>query len=437
MLSFRTAPVALVIACFLSHPQWLAATPSRYALQENSKTSKMSSADDPETQLQSAIAKAGNDRAALVRNLTDYLSRFPDAPRRAAVYRALVEACQQLQNAPCALDYAEKLIALQPDDAEMMLLAVNLLQQQGDDASLKRASGYVLRVLDRVEKASPNDKPARMSSADWKKEHEGLRVALYILQGKIERQLKNLDLARTALETSYRLQPNSVAAEQLGEIDEIQQQPAQAIQFYLDAFVLPESGPGGTVDRRELRQKLGNLWRHVHGSEQGLGDAILAAYDETSTPTKSTPVSSSNQGAKDLLDFTLSKLDGSPLQLSQFKGKTLVLSFWATWCGPCRELEPEVNTVAQSFRSNGDVNFVAVNTDEDRSRVQPFLAAEKWDLFVAYADGMDNFLRVDTLPTVIVVDRAGKIAYRSSGYGDPNFPQLLSDAIQHTLTPAN
>src|ERR1700726_4788506 len=59
---------------------------------------------DAETQLQKAIADAGNDRAALVRNLKSYLLRFPDAPRKAGIFCALVESCQQLQDPACALD---------------------------------------------------------------------------------------------------------------------------------------------------------------------------------------------------------------------------------------------------------------------------------------------------------------------------------------------
>src|SRR5579864_2978267 len=57
---------------------------------------------DAEAELQKALSSAGNDRAALVRNLKDYLRRFPEAPRRAAVDRALVEACQQLRDDDCA-----------------------------------------------------------------------------------------------------------------------------------------------------------------------------------------------------------------------------------------------------------------------------------------------------------------------------------------------
>src|SRR6202050_1509666 len=67
---------------------------------------------DAEAELQKVIARSGNDRAALVRNLKGYLERFPDAPRKAGVYRALVEFCQQLQDIACALDYAERLVAV-------------------------------------------------------------------------------------------------------------------------------------------------------------------------------------------------------------------------------------------------------------------------------------------------------------------------------------
>src|SRR6202453_1429890 len=113
---------------------------------------------DPELALQKALADAGNDRAAVVRNLKAYLQKFPDTPRKAAVYRAIVESCQQLKDDACAVDYAERLVALHPDDSEMMMLAVGILQEQTDDASLTRASGYVTRVLDRVEKATAAEK---------------------------------------------------------------------------------------------------------------------------------------------------------------------------------------------------------------------------------------------------------------------------------------
>lgn len=386
---------------------------------------------DPETELQKAIADAGNDRGALVRNLKNYLKRFPDAPRKAGVYRALVESCEQIQDNACALEYAEQLIAVRPDDSEIMMLAVSLLQQQGDEASLTRASGYVTRVLDRVEKSQPTDKSPRLSLQDWHDNQDQLRAALYNLRGQIEKSQHDYDAAAKDLRMSYAIHPSAIAAEQLGELAEMRRDSGTAIDEYMLAFVLPENGPAGKVNRREVRRKLGNVWRQVHGNEDGLGQAVLAAYDlqgAATAPTSAPPAR--NPDAKDTFAFTLRKLDGTSVPLSAAKGKVLVLSFWATWCGPCKELEPEFVSVAKSYAGNNDILFYAVNTDEDQSLVPEFVAHEKWDVPTVYADGLDDFMKVVSLPTVMVFDRAGKIIYRINGFPPEGFTENLNTAIQ-------
>src|SRR5271170_2294839 len=127
----------LVLTCGLAAP---AQNPPSGSPQSKASSEAIAKSDaEAEMELQKALASAGNDRAALVRNLKDYLQRFPEAPRRAAVYRALVESCDQLRDDTCALDFAERLIAIQPDDSDMMMMAINLLRQRGDAASLTRA----------------------------------------------------------------------------------------------------------------------------------------------------------------------------------------------------------------------------------------------------------------------------------------------------------
>jgi thiol-disulfide isomerase/thioredoxin len=391
---------------------------------------------DPELALQKALADAGNDRAAVVRNLKAYLQKFPDSPRKAAVYRAIVESCEQLQDTACSLEYAERFVALHPDDSEMMMLAVGILQEQGDDASLERASGYVSRVLDRIEKSSVAEKPARVSTEAWQQHHDQLVAALYSLRGQIEKSQKNYDAAEKDLQKSYAVKPNGTAAEQLGEIAELRHDQAKAINEYLIAFVLADDGTSGKVDRHDVRKKLGNLWRQAHGSEQGLGEAVLATYDRVGTPAPKPGAEARNQNAKDLFDFVLRKLDGAAVPLAAEKGKTLVLSFWATWCGPCRELEPEFAQVAKNYAGNSQIDFYAVNTDEDEAAVAPFLAREKWSVPMVYADGLDVFMKVDSLPTVAIIDRAGKISYRADGFMPDGFPEALTSAIQAATAPA-
>ncbi len=388
-------------------------------------------------ELQKALASAGNDRAALVRNLKDYLQRFPDAPRRAAVYRALVESCDQLRDNACALDYAERLIALQPDDSEMMMMAINLLRQNGDPASLTKATGYAGRVLDRIEKSKPDERPARSSLAEWQEHRDNLRAALYFLRGEIENSQHKYDAATKDLQTSFSIHPNSSAAKVLGEIAELRKDEIEAIEQYTFAFVLPEEGPVGKVDRREVRWKLGNIWIQVHGNEKGLGEEILSVFDSLNAPPANPGPTARNKKAKDPFAFVLRKLDGTAAPLEPFKGKIVVLSFWATWCGPCQVLEPQLGQIARAYSGNSDLAFFAVNTDEDESLVAPFLAREKWALPVVYADGLDDFLGVISLPTVLVLDRSGKIAYRVNGYSPNGFSETLLAAIQAALGTTN
>jgi thiol-disulfide isomerase/thioredoxin len=388
----------------------------------------------PEMELQKAIADAGNDRGALVRNLERYLQRFPDAPRKAGVYRALVEACEQLQDDVCALKYSEQLIALRPDDSEIMMLAVGLLQKQGGDASLTRASGYVSRVLDRIDKTTAAEKPPRVSLVEWQQNHDELRAALYNLRGQIEKSQHDDAAAEKDLRMSYAVLRNAVAAEQLGEIAEMRRDYVTAAQEYLLAFVLPENGAVGKVNRREVRKRLGNVWRQLHGSEEGLGAAVLAEYDllgaVPAVGAGAAGPAAGNKNAKDVYAFVLRKLDGAAVPLAAGRGKVLVLSFWATWCEPCRDLEPQFVQVAKSYAGNGDIVFYAVNTDEDETLVAPFLSHEKWDVPVVYADGLDEFVKVQSLPTVLIVDRSGKITYRINGFPPEGFAENLTNAIQ-------
>src|ERR1700741_1646376 len=117
-----------------------------------SKQAAEPKAPTPGEQLQQAIDSAGNDRAALVRNLEAFLKKYPEAPQRVKIYRALVEACLQLRDAPRATDYAERIVALSPDDMSMTMLTIQLLERNGDEAALRRATHYATRVLDYVDR---------------------------------------------------------------------------------------------------------------------------------------------------------------------------------------------------------------------------------------------------------------------------------------------
>ena len=433
LLSARAT--AVLLCCALTLPV-CAEAPSSNEKKQNSTTKTSPKQPSPEERLQQAINNAGNDRAALVRNLEAHLKEYPDSRQRPQIYRALVEACLQLRDNSRAAGYAERLVALSPDDISMTILTIQLLERDGDEAALRRATNYATRVLEFVERDSSREKSPKISQEDWAIEKKRDRMSVLTLRGRLELKLKDTVAAQKDFEESYAILPSSTSAEQLGEIAEMKKDSKGAIEQYARAFALADATTG-TSSRREIRQKLGNVWRLVHGSDVGLGEYLLLTFDEVSQASLAAKPKK-NGDVREPWDFTLRKApEGTAFPLKDTRGKVLVVNFWATWCGPCHALEPLFARVAADFQANPEVLFLAANCDEDESLVKPYLEADKLLMSVVFADGLDRFFTVNSFPTVMVIDRMGKIAYRSDGFEPDTFETNLTAAVRRALAPLN
>lgn len=397
-----------------------------------SKQPPTAKAPSEKEELQQAIDRAGNDRAALVRNLEEFLGKYPESRQRPQIYRALVEATLQLGDPTRAAEYAERIVALAPEDISMTVLAIQLLERNGDEAALRRAVNYSARVLEYVDRNTAETKSPKISKEEWEAEHKRDKMNILLLRGRLSFKLRDYAAAGNDFRASMALSPNAVAGEKLGEIAELNKDLPAAIHEYARAFALPDASGGG-ANRREIRQKLGNVWRLAHGSDQGLGDYLLRAYDEVIASSEA-PKSKRNASAKEPYEFVLRKVqDSSPYSLAELKGKIVVVNFWATWCGPCRAMEPHFERVAAQFQNTADIVFLAADCDEDETLVLPYLEEEKPRTTVVFADGLEKLLNVNSFPTLVVLDRAGKIAYRAEGFDPDEVETELSNAVHQAL----
>src|SRR5262249_31498068 len=157
-------------------------------------------------------------------------------------------------------------------------------------------SNYASRGLEFVERNSA-DKSPKVSKQQWENERNHERMSVLLLRGRLYLKLRETSKAQGDFQEAYFLVPNAEAAEKLGEIAELNKELLVAIQQYARAFALGDGGKGG-AERREVRQKLGNVWRLAHGTDDGLGDYVLRTYDEiTAGPARAnTP---RNVGVKD------------------------------------------------------------------------------------------------------------------------------------------
>ncbi len=134
-----------------------------------------------------------------------------------------------------------------------------------------------------------------------------------------------------------------------------------------------------------------------------------------------------------MLDFTLPAVNGEALKMQSLKGKTVILDFWATWCGPCKVQRPLYQKVEKLYASNPNVVFLSIDTDEDQKLVAPYIASQKWTNPVYYESGLGAMLQVRSIPTTIVLDRNGQIVSRMAGFIPERFVDMLTSRIEETL----
>jgi len=123
--------------------------------------------------------------------------------------------------------------------------------------------------------------------------------------------------------------------------------------------------------------------------------------------------SSQAQGRKLAPDFTLQDATGQSVKLSDYRGKVVLLNFWATWCGPCQLEIPWFENFEQEYKSKG-FEVVGVSMDEDGWKaVKPFIAEHKMNYRVLLGDDSVSQLYggVESLPTTFLIDREGRFAF--------------------------
>lgn len=135
-------------------------------------------------------------------------------------------------------------------------------------------------------------------------------------------------------------------------------------------------------------------------------------------------------------DFKATRLDKKAISLADFKGKVAVLVFWATWCGPCMVEMPRLQEAVKKYAANPDVIFLAISVDERKLAVRPFIERNGFRLPVAYDETGAGAFGVNGIPTMVILDRRGRIAFREQGMGGDaeHYVERLSWRIDELLS---
>lgn len=116
-------------------------------------------------------------------------------------------------------------------------------------------------------------------------------------------------------------------------------------------------------------------------------------------------------------DFTLKSNTGKNLKLSEFRGQVVLLNFWASWCGPCRQEMPLLDQLQQRYSSLG-FTVLGVNVEEDSSKAKAMLKAVPVSFPILFdtQNTVSKKYKVSGMPSTVMIDRDGNMRYLHKGY---------------------
>ena len=132
-------------------------------------------------------------------------------------------------------------------------------------------------------------------------------------------------------------------------------------------------------------------------------------------------------------DFALKSASGANLRLSEFRGDVVMINFWATWCGPCRQEMPLLDELYSTYQRVG-FNLLGVNIDDDSGKAMNMIAelGVSFPVLFDTRKEVSKLYAVDAMPATIIVDRDGRVRHVHHGY-KPGYEQDYLNEIRSLL----
>jgi len=133
--------------------------------------------------------------------------------------------------------------------------------------------------------------------------------------------------------------------------------------------------------------------------------------------------------------FTLQTLDGKTVSSESLKGKTVLIDFWATWCGPCRQALPEIKSLSKKNAGQSLV-VISVSVDDNKAALEDFVHKNGMDWLQAWdpqGKVTNGVFGISDFPNYVLIDAKGRVAYRQKGWAPMSSAALLDQAVARVL----
>lgn len=301
-------------------------------------------------------------------------------------------------------------------------LAAAMLEKGANLELAKEIAAKGTELVDAEVQSSLSKKSPYYSENQWKKLMKSYSYAIVDTYGAILLKLGENAEALKYLSQAYEMNG--------GKSADVNERYAQALLLNgknddaknnLEKFILSGKGTAG------MKEMLKQIFMKSGGSESSFDNYLSTLNSRVLDELKKKMV---NEPAP---KFTLIDLDGKKVSLEELKGKTVIIDFWAKWCGPCIASFPGMQKAVNKFANDPDVKFLFVNTweinaDDKKKNAQDFITQNKYSFHVLLDNDskvIDSY-KVYSIPTKFVIDKDGNIRFKAVGF-DGNTNGLVEE----------
>lgn len=344
-----------------------------------------------------------------VRRAANHLQQYPNSAVRSELLGAIINASSQSGKMDLLVDFLTRAKAVPA------ISYYNAVNYMGAIDSLKPTSmtfieaGFVA--------AKNNDlRSAYISPNEWREQQRVATSLLHFVKGAI---LQESDPTTAVNELSLAIEIGGSESDKAPHDMYVQLLARQGRND--EALAAAERAIKGGMSTQGIL----DTYRTLRSNSGDAQEAIASDLAELQSEGRGKLVERLSQEMMNqpLIDGTFLTMDGVPTKVSDWKGKVVILDFWATWCGPCRKSFPAMQKLYEKYKDHPKVQFAIVNvwerTDDPKAKVTEFLGQNpelKFPIFFDQNDATVTKYGVTGIPTKFYLGKDGRAQFKEVGY---------------------